>query len=199
MIFGIALFLLVCSCMAAIFGIAFSVIHKLCYGRMPRPLFRIFCSWWWPFRPEADAGVLIADAIFSLPDDFKVESWDNSRITGTLKNRSIKVNMRDSNEGYAELRVGDVANIPISAWGDFKLNQARRMLARAKSNTDTNRMTNENRQRYVEGTKLAAQLVTEALIEAKPEFIVDRREEFETQAKYLTARKVDNTFSNMLK
>lgn len=181
-----------------LFAIAFIVIAFICgmqkgiYGRFPRPVFRWFCSWWWPHRPTADAGVLVYQAVMAAPSKFK---GDDEFIKGEMAGHIISVGMCDSNDGRARLCIGDQRNIPISAWGDFKLNQARRFLFKRASKTASINANAYNRERYVEGTRLAAKVLADGLREARPDLIVEtvenRLSDFQTQARYLQARAME--------
>jgi hypothetical protein len=166
-----------------------SGLHKLSYGRFPRPLFRLV-AWAWPYRPQADAGVLIASAIYAAPDKFEGDEYG---ISGKLNGERISVSLRSYQTGRAGLMIGKLKNIPISAWGDYQLDKARRWLKRRAERQASTVVNNSNREIAVEGTRLAAELIAR-------EFEPQRSAvpEFETQARYLAGRQAGSEFSDMI-
>ena len=174
----------------------FSLGHKVIHGRIPRPIFRWFLGWWWPHRPAADAGALLADGIFAAPNNFKT-GWES--IEGKIGGKSISVSLRETQYGRAAVRVHNVRDVPISAWGDYRLNQARRWLEKRKKRKTGTARSIENEQRYIDGTRLTAQLLAEEFGQRKALPIESENiRDFDTAARFMELRYGSNDIDRML-
>ncbi len=180
------------------FVLAFlSLLTKLCEKRIPRPIFRWFLAPFWLYRPKADVGSLLAMAFDTNPENFKLSGYSDDMISGTLGGQNFHANLHV--DGRANVTIGNVHSVPITAWGDSRLYNVVCKLRKNKRGEASASRNAGNKQRYIEGTRLAAQLLAKEVQASRPDVItVEVIGEFETKARYLQARRVDNFFSNML-